>query len=426
MMIHETLSKPDPLPLEQRIVTIDFTRPVRAYEFDEYDQILLDWRNKGFDTVDAAWSWLFFEALSRFAHDERRAWRDIERHCMWLPEWKAWVKKQEEALGTANVTLEPADAPFRIIVKPDFSANTQWRIYSAAELIETASERPLWAIEGILERRSGLLVSGLPHAMKSLALLAALLESVTTRKVWGKFPVPSAIKNVLFVETEDSRRLVGRRLKGLYKGLNLKGRPVGFHAVCSGPFDLLNDGEQTLRQLIAETKADIVVLSTLQGLLNGLDWKEQKDMSAINAIFVRLQQLCSLIVITHSPWSEKRAAGSVTQAANFASLMHLDKKVRDDGTTVAIATLDGKEIDAEQKFSLALETEQVEYADGKITTQVRRIRYVERDMGGRPETADAQKPLALALWRDGNSVREIEKQLRVSKSTVHRWLREEK
>lgn len=407
-------------------ISVDFTRPVLAYDCDRYDAVLCDRHVLKHKTVDAAYAWCFLGGLERFAYKARLVEREIKLHATWWPEWEAWLKAEMERLGTTNVTITPLEWPYRVSVKPDFSADNQWRIYSAAELMKRASERPLWAIEGILERRSGLLVSGLPHAMKSLAVLAALLEAVTTRKVWEKFPVPAAIKNVLFIETEDSDRLVGRRLKGLYRGLNLKGQPPGFHAVCRGPFDLLNDGEQKLRQLIAETEADIVVLSTLQGLLNGVDWKEQKDMAPINAIFVRLARLTSLVVLTHSPWSEKRAAGSVTQAANFASLMHLEKKVRDDGHTVAYVTLDGKEIDAEQKFQLELETQRVRHPDGTITSQVRRLRYVERDPGGRPATADEKKPQALALYRDGHSIREIAAELKVSRSNVHRWVKAEK
>src|SRR6185312_4665432 len=165
---------------------------------------------------------------------------------------------------------------------------------------------PMWAIENVLPRMGGLLISGLPHAMRSLVTMCALLESVSTKRVWGKFAVPGPIKNAVFIETEDSLNLVRRRLLGLCKGLGLKNPPPGFHLVRPGPFNLIDEGEQKLRQIIEATHADVLALSTLQGLISGRDWKEQRDMGPINSIFVRLQQLCSLIVLTHSPWKAKR------------------------------------------------------------------------------------------------------------------------
>ena len=62
-----------------------------------------------------------------------------------------------------------------------------WRPGSLKEILNREYVEPRWIIEGLLLEKSGTQVSGHPHATKSLNWLAAALESVTTRKVWGHF-----------------------------------------------------------------------------------------------------------------------------------------------------------------------------------------------------------------------------------------------
>jgi len=167
-----------------------------------------------------------------------------------------------------------------------------WKPRSLEDILSRTPEPPPWVIEGLLPAESGILCSGQPHAGKSLIFLYAALESVLKHTVWQKFPCPK-VNRVLFIETEDPRWLVERRVHGFAKGLGIEPgedlEKIGFFVSCPGPFKLL-DNKEALTDLIKEVNPDWVVLSTLQGLIPGLDWSQQKDMSNVNAIMVELQR----------------------------------------------------------------------------------------------------------------------------------------
>jgi hypothetical protein len=208
--------------------------------------------------------------------------------------------------------------------------------------------------------------------MKSLAWLAAALEAVAKHMVWGHFDA-SAVNRSLFIETEDSQWVVEERLRGLVKGLGLNGveDAPGFHYLRTGPFDLVSM-EATLARIFQRYKPDFVVLSTLQNLLSGRDWKNQNEMDDINTLIVRLSsKYCPIVEITHSPWDkrQKRAAGSITQAANFLTTLHFEKKVEKDNALVHV-TVDSKLGTDETDFTLRLETA----GEGK-EREVRRFVY---------------------------------------------------
>jgi hypothetical protein len=198
------------------------------------------------------------------------------------------------------------------------------------------------------------------------------LEAVAVHKVWGHFDA-SSVKSSLFIESEDSRWVLEQRLRGIAKGLGLKGveDAPGFHYLRTGPFDLASM-ETTLAQILAHYKPDFVVLSTLQSLLAGRSWKEQQDMQPVNSLIVRLaDQYCPIVLITHSPWDtrQKRAIGTISQAANFLTTLHFEKMSNGDGTFVHV-TLDSKLGAEEADFTLRLETA----GEGK-EREVRRLIY---------------------------------------------------
>jgi hypothetical protein len=415
---------PETAHQKQNFITIDFSElppsPTTAQRIptdDGIDSVMKNWQAIGLRMrIDQAMAYLVLSLQSDFLGDDDAVEREIKKRCKWLPEWLQWKKNKKRELGTDQVTFKYCCEPFRVEVEVEYP---EWRIHSGKSAIQGADDETRWAIEGILQENGGVLDSGLPHATKSMTMLCAGLECVTTRRVWGKFRVSESVRNVVFVETEDSEAMVKRRLKGLCKGLGIPHPPYGFHLVRPGPFSLIGEGEERLREIIKKTHADILILSTLQGLINGADWKEQKDMAPINAIFVRLQELCSLIVITHSPWNEKRAAGSVTQAANFSTLMHFEKRTDADGVTVTHVALDSKESGEEQTFDLELQVVRT----GESSTQVRRVCYREHAHDDSAANSDL-KDKALGLRSDGYSIREIARMLRVSKTTLGRWFKE--
>lgn len=278
--------------------------------------------------------------------------------------------------------------------KNPFAFPVSWKPFSLTDILAKPYTPPPWIIEDLLPKGSGLLVSGLPHAGKSINLLAAALGSVIQHKVWGKFDA-SNVNRVLYIETEDPAWMIEDRVRGLAIGFGMNpGQGVekyGFGLACTGPFDLVRSHGQ-LEALIGEWKADWCVLSTLQGLLSGRDWKEQKDMGEVNACLVRMMRLCPLVVITHSPrGGERRAAGSITQDANYVTLMHFDKERRSGGHLVHVES-DSK-LGVELNFDLAMQLDMVTDS-GKPRTQVRNITYqtIELTLREKIMAAIAQNP----------------------------------
>jgi hypothetical protein len=258
--------------------------------------------------------------------------------------------------------------------KPAPSYPASWRPSLLNEILHRAYEPPPWILEDLLPHGAGLLCSGLPHSTKSLSWLAAAIESVAKHTVWGKFSA-AGVKRVLYIETEDPRWLVEDRARGIAQGFGLKPgelENLGFGLAVTGPFDITTH-QVALLELVKDFKPDWAVLSTLQGLLRGRDWKEQKDMSDVNAILVQLQRIVPLVVLTHSPRDgQRRAAGTITQDANYLTLMHLEKSVR-NGQTIINVEGDSK-MGSELNFDLRIEVAEVNDA-GKMRTQVRSVNY---------------------------------------------------
>jgi hypothetical protein len=254
-------------------------------------------------------------------------------------------------------------------IAPPLMLPDGWAVCGLADALAGSGQRPPWIIENLLLAQSATQVSAHPHSMKSLAWLAACIESVAKHTVWNHFDA-SAVRRSLFIESEDSKWLVEQRIREIAKGMELTGAEdaPGFNYLRTGPFDLVQF-EATLSQMLRHYRPDFVVLSTLQSLLNGRDWNEQADMQQVNAAIVRLASLCPLVVITHSPWDRRarRAAGSITQAANFATTIHFEKVVtRRSSNTFVHVSVDSKAGAEQADFSLKLQTDGVEEIRGIV------------------------------------------------------------
>lgn len=212
--------------------------------------------------------------------------------------------------------------------QPEPESYDPWRIRGLKDALAAENQQPPWVIKDILLAKSATIVSAQPHAMKSLSLLAACMEAVATDKVWGHFEACD-VDSALFIETEDPQWLVEARIRGLAKGLGLSEKDDlrGFNYACTGPFDILQEKGRIV-ELIAKYRPKFTVLSTLQNLLRDRNWVSQQDMQPIMATVIELARLSPIMLVTHSPWDkkQKRAAGTVTQAANFATALHYEKK----------------------------------------------------------------------------------------------------
>ena len=272
----------------------------------------------------------------------------------------------------------------------------KWKsVYTLNDALKGVWEKPTQVIGNLLLAQSALLISAHPHSMKSLAFLQAALEAVARKKVWGHFPTPNVTKT-LFIETEDPPWLVQERIRGLAKGLRIgEDEDIpGFSWICPGPFDLVKDVAQ-LAMLLEKLKPDFAVISTLQNIIPGRDLNEQKDMAAVNKAVIELaRKYCPIVMITHSTWDKtnKRAIGSITQTANYATTLHFEKK--SDHVNV---TLDSKIGSDEEEFVLELATEEVlsvgQDGSEEKKQEVRRLVYKPKQAPKKAKVIAAMKDL---------------------------------
>ena len=247
-----------------------------------------------------------------------------------------------------------------IICKTSEATPERWQARDYQDAMKGTGEKPPWVIEDLLLGDSATLVSALPHAMKSLSLLAACLEAVHKKTVWGHFAAPG-VDSALFLETEDPPWMVEARIRGIGQGLGIEEKDTveGFHYACVGPFDFLKE-KGSINRLVDKYAPKFIVLSTLQNLLWNRDWKSQEDMQPIMAGMIELARLCPLFLVTHSPWDKraKRAAGSVTQTANFLTALHYEKRENSrTGESFVHVSVDSKAGASDTDFSLKLETD---------------------------------------------------------------------
>ncbi len=269
-------------------------------------------------------------------------------------------------------------------------------VYTLDDARKGAWQKPTQIIGNLLLAQSALLVSAHPHSMKSLAFLQAALEACARKTVWGHIPTPTVTK-ALFIETEDPPWLVQDRIRGLAKGLGIKDaeQVPGFRWICPGPFALVEEMRE-IAKLLDKHKPDFAVISTLQNIIPGRDMNEQKDMAPVNrAIITLARQCCPIVMITHSTWDKKnkRALGSITQAANYATTMHFEKS---SGDQVKV-TLNSKIGSEEEEFLLHLETEEGSHRDSDGTEQnkreVRRLVYQPKKSPKKAKVVAAMKDL---------------------------------
>lgn len=257
-----------------------------------------------------------------------------------------------------------SDSPFCFAqskIDGNGSLPAAWKFLNLKEVLETPTikEAP-WRIRNLVAQGCGTLISAHPHGMKSFTWLQAAIDAPMGNQVWGHFPV-TGVKKTLYIETEDPEWLLRQRIQQLARGMSIKASDVKdigcFTLGVTGPFDIVKTGDK-LKQAIETYQPDFTVLSTLQGLLGGRSWKEQDEMAAVNALMVDISAHWSpLTVITHSPWDKKskRAAGTITQTANFQTSCHYQKYTSREGTKVSIDVDSKIGADAEESnFKLRL------------------------------------------------------------------------
>jgi hypothetical protein len=292
-----------------------------------------------------------------------------------------------------------------------------WTPRTLPDAMRAATQEPPWVIKGLVLEESATLISAQPHSIKSLSWLAAAMQAVGQKKVWGHFDAPQ-VERAMFIETEDPLWLVEARIRGFAQGLRLTDSPLeGFHYFRPGPFDLVQE-EATLGPLIRVYRPNFVVLSTLQNLLGNRNYKEQSDMAPVAAAVIRLSQLSPIVLLTHSPWDKKqrRAAGTVTLSANFTTILHYAKAEK-EGDTFAHVKLDSKAGSGETDFHLKVGSE----GDRNNPASVRNIVYGGK---GWPQAAKEQAIREIAEDRPAATPKEIAEEVGCSDRYVRKILKQ--
>lgn len=311
---------------------------------------------------------------------------------------------------------EIADNAAQMLYQQTAVEMQRWQPRTLADARSAATEEPPWVIKGLVLEQSATLVSAQPHSIKSLSWLAAGMQAVAQRKVWGHFEAPS-VERTLFIETEDPLWLVESRIRGLAEGVGLNNSELsGFSYLRPGPFDLVKE-EETLRTLIRHHKPNLVILSTLQNMLGARNYIQQVDMAPVAAAVLRLAQVSPIVLLTHSPWnnSQRRAAGTVTLSANFATTIHYRKSVQ-GGSTFAHLRVDSKVGSAESDFRLKVESDGNNYDPASV-------RSIIYDGNGWPQGAKEQAILGIAEDRPEATAPEIAQEIGCSPRYVRKVLK---
>jgi len=176
----------------------------------------------------------------------------------------------------------------------------------ASVLLAEPDEPVDWLIEPLIERESLGFIGGEPKQTKSILALHLAFCAVTGQSFIGKYNVPKPL-TILYVQEEDSRRMVKRRLKAFVRasGLPSNGPSSGFEdrlrvAIRQG-FRIDEPDWYTRLQVELETfKPDLVIFDVLANL-HGLDENDQRDMSKLMKLFQELRGTyhCAVILVHH-------------------------------------------------------------------------------------------------------------------------------
>ncbi len=278
----------------------------------------------------------------------------------------AYVGKQD-----TTIEIDFSDTPSR-------QPSDEWAWNTLRDALSQKIESIPYIVEDLVVEGGLTGVSAHPHALKSASWLLACLEAAAGRNVWAHFQVSGPVRTA-FIETEDPEWMVIKRIQEFTNGLHLSKEErvlveQNFRYKCLGPFNLIDMKDQ-LASFLQQHQPQFAVLSTLQGLIAGLDWKEQRDMGPVNAAVVHLaHEVCPIVLITHSPWNgkDKRAAGSVTQEANYTISVHFEKQSNPDGSEKIAVSTDSK-LGSALKFILLVST------DGKKLLRLSYARIRKRE-----------------------------------------------
>ena len=185
------------------------------------------------------------------------------------------------------------------------TTETSWPFSEpASTLLAEPDESVDWVVEHLIEKPSLGFIGGEPKMTKSITALHLALCVVTGTPVFGQFQVPHPGK-VFYLQEEDGRRRVKRRMKALLKGMGAWPPPEDFGtrlkvAIRKG-FRI--DDPEWRRRLdveLTQLQPDLIVFDVLANL-HSKEENEQQAMSEIVSYFrdIRDRYGCAVLIVHH-------------------------------------------------------------------------------------------------------------------------------
>ncbi len=213
----------------------------------------------------------------------RKCWDSITRRETRKPDRQA-IEAPAQSASPPIATADPFSEP-------------------ASALLDEPDEPVDWLIEPLIERASIGFIGGEPKQTKSILALHLAISAVTTQQLFGKFTVPKPLR-VFYVQEEDGRRRVKRRLKALLRGLGADhSAAVGERLRVAIHQGVRIDEPAWIERLHSELetfKPDLVIFDVLSNL-HSQEENSQEAMAKIMTVFKELRDRhgCAILIVHH-------------------------------------------------------------------------------------------------------------------------------
>ncbi|UPT75606.1 MAG: AAA family ATPase [Elusimicrobiota bacterium] len=195
-------------------------------------------------------------------------------------------------------------------------------IIDVGDLLPRANdaEESKWLVEGLVARSSLGLCGASPKTGKTWLGLQMALAVSTGTPFLGHFKTCKS--RVLFWECEDSEKLLAERTSALMRGHGLSSPEPGYLQFAVEPARIdTADGLRRLRQVLAETKAEILLLDTLNRS-HGLNESLQTHASQLITAFDGLRREFGVAVLATHHVSKAGRSGQGGKALRGSSVIH--------------------------------------------------------------------------------------------------------
>jgi hypothetical protein len=195
----------------------------------------------------------------------------------------------------------------------DKDGNILYRVYSALDALKP--QPPMdWYVEEFLSKGSVSLLVGESGCKKTWAMLA-MAVCIADGRDWVGHKTKKS--QVLFIDEESGKTRLLHRVNRVMAGYGIN-YDIPFFSVSDGHVNLMaSDGEEKLRTMISEQKADVVIIDALAEIMPGGDENSVKDVLPVFLTLRRIAEVmhCAILVIHHTNKSGGYRGSSAMKAA---------------------------------------------------------------------------------------------------------------